>query len=43
MVQNMRFIAVKYGCSSQMNGTMIGGEAATTGTDIGNRRLRFKF
>ncbi|WP_144891456.1 porin [Flavobacterium tiangeerense] len=28
--------------SSQMNpGTMIGGEATTTGTDIGNRRLRF--
>lgn len=28
--------------SSQMNpGTMIGGESASTGTDIGNRRLRF--
>ncbi|QZK89361.1 porin [Flavobacterium sp. CHNK8] len=28
--------------SSQMNpGTMIGGEATSTGTDIGNRRLRF--
>ena len=40
----MRFIAWNqiWFRSSQMNpGTMIGGEPATTGTDIGNRRLRF--
>ena len=40
----MRFIAWNqiWFRSSQMNpGTMIGNDAATTGTDIGNRRLRF--
>jgi hypothetical protein len=40
----MRFIAWNqiWVRSSQMNpGTMIGSEPATTGTDIGNRRLRF--
>src|SRR3970282_2400395 len=40
----MRFIAWNqiWLRSSQMNpGTMIGGESASMGTDIGNRRLRF--